>query len=214
MWNCRQENDFYLILDPRIKLIWFDKSRARHRYAHGFVGLCFVVDILSVIFYTHDPYSSGLLHWVWSTPGGYVEIRIVSNHFQTQPNENRYSWDILYECKPQSTEAQESVTVLIPFVTPRHWIQQSWWRHQKETFSALLALCAGNSLVIGEFPSQRPATRSFGVSFDLRLNKWLSRQSKRRWFETPRRSLWRHCNDIVTNVEHGLHFKLTKAHMG
>ena len=29
-----------------------------------------------------------------------------------------------------------------------------------ETFFALLALCAGNSLVTGEFPSQRPATQS------------------------------------------------------
>ena len=28
----------------------------------------------------------------------------------------------------------------------------SWWRHQMETFSALLALCAGNSPVPGEFP--------------------------------------------------------------
>ena len=31
----------------------------------------------------------------------------------------------------------------------------SWWRHQMETFSALLALCVGNSLVTGEFPAQR-----------------------------------------------------------
>ena len=38
-----------------------------------------------------------------------------------------------------------------------------WWRHQMETFSALLALCAGNSPVTGEFPSQRPVTRSFDV---------------------------------------------------
>ena len=30
-----------------------------------------------------------------------------------------------------------------------------WWRHQMETFSALLALCAGNSPVSGEFPSQK-----------------------------------------------------------
>ena len=29
-----------------------------------------------------------------------------------------------------------------------------WWRHQMETFSALLAICAGNSPVTGEFPSQ------------------------------------------------------------
>ena len=41
----------------------------------------------------------------------------------------------------------------------------SLWRHQVETFSALLSLCAGNSPVTGEFPSQRPVTRSFDVSF-------------------------------------------------
>ena len=44
-------------------------------------------------------------------------------------------------------------------------------RHQMETFSELLALCEGNSPVIGEFPSQRPVTRSFDVYFDPRLNK-------------------------------------------
>ena len=48
-----------------------------------------------------------------------------------------------------------------------------------ETFSALLALCEGNSPIIGEFPSQRPVTLSFDVLFDPRLNK---------------RPLWRHSN--------------------
>ena len=43
-----------------------------------------------------------------------------------------------------------------------------------ETFSALLAFCAENSLVTGEFPSQRPVARSFDVFLDLRLNKRLS----------------------------------------
>ena len=52
-----------------------------------------------------------------------------------------------------------------------------WWRHQMETFSALLAICAGNSPVPGEFPAKRPVTRSFDVFFDLRLNKQLSKQS-------------------------------------
>ena len=70
----------------------------------------------------------------------------------------------------------------------------SWWRHQMETFSALLALYAGNSSVNGEFPAQRPVTRSFDVFFDLRLNKRLSEQSRDWWFETPSRSLWRHRN--------------------
>ena len=72
----------------------------------------------------------------------------------------------------------------------------SWWRHQMETFSALLALCAGNSPVIGEFPLQRPVTRSFDVFFDLPLNKQLSKQSWSWWFETPSCSLWCHCNDF------------------
>ena len=43
-------------------------------------------------------------------------------------------------------------------------------------FSALLALCVWNSPVTGEFPVQRPVTRSFDVFFDLRLNKRLSKQ--------------------------------------
>ena len=62
---------------------------------------------------------------------------------------------------------------------------------------ALLVLCAGNSSVTGEFPSQRPVTWSFDVFFYLRLNKRLSNQSRRPWFETPSRSFWRHCNDLT-----------------
>ena len=73
-----------------------------------------------------------------------------------------------------------------------------WWRHQLETFSALLALCVRNSPVTGEFPSQRPVRRSFDVFFDLRLNKRLIKQSRLRLFETPSRSLWRHCIDTRT----------------
>ena len=63
-----------------------------------------------------------------------------------------------------------------------------------ETFSALLALCAGNSPVPGEFPTQTPVTWSFDVFFDLRLNKPLRKQSWGWWFQTPSCSLWRHCN--------------------
>ena len=63
-----------------------------------------------------------------------------------------------------------------------------------ETFSALLALWAGNSPVSGEFPAQRPVTRSCDVFFDLRLNKQLSKQSWGWSFEAPWRPLWCHCN--------------------
>ena len=61
----------------------------------------------------------------------------------------------------------------------------TWWRHQKETFSALLAICAENSSVTGEFPTQRPVTQSFDGFFDLRLNKRLTEQCRGWWFETP-----------------------------
>ena len=46
------------------------------------------------------------------------------------------------------------------------WFSSScfkWWRHQMETFSALLAICEGNSPVTGEFPAQRPVTRSVDI---------------------------------------------------
>ena len=46
----------------------------------------------------------------------------------------------------------------------------------------------------GELPSQRPVTPSFGVFFDLRLNKRLSKKWRDWLFETTSRSLWRHCN--------------------
>ena len=58
-------------------------------------------------------------------------------------------------CHQQNNECKVSVTC------PR----SRWWRHQMETFSALLALCAGNSPVTGEFSAQRPVTQIFDVFF-------------------------------------------------
>ena len=52
--------------------------------------------------------------------------------------------------------------------------------------STLLALCAVNSPVASEFPSRRPVTWSFDVSFDLRLNKRLSEQSRPQFFRRYR----------------------------
>ena len=63
--------------------------------------------------------------------------------------------------------------------------------------------CTGNSPVSCEFPSQRPVTRSFDVFYDLPLNKRSSKQSRRRWFEMPSRSLWRNhngCNCIPLGI--------------
>ena len=70
----------------------------------------------------------------------------------------------------------------------------TWLCYQMDMFFALLAFCAGNSPVAGEFPSQRPVTQSFDVFFDLHLNKRLSKQSRRLWFEVPLCSSSHHCN--------------------
>ena len=42
-----------------------------------------------------------------------------------------------------------------------------------ETFSALLAICAGNSPFPGEFPAQRPVTRMF-ILICARINGWVN----------------------------------------
>ena len=88
----------------------------------------------------------------------------------------------------------------VPYLIARLYIGTdcsltAWWRHQMETFSALLAICAENSPVPGEFSAQRPVTLSFDVFFDLQLNKQLNKQSRAWWFETPSGSLWRQCNE-------------------
>ena len=67
-----------------------------------------------------------------------------------------------------------------------------------ETLSVLLAFCAGNSPVTGEFPAQRPVTWTIGILFDLRLDKRLNKQSWGWGFQTPSRSLWRHLNGTIS----------------
>ena len=94
-----------------------------------------------------------------------------------------------------------AVMQMLSFVVTEY--RKTWWRHQMETFSALLAICAWNSPVPGEFRAQRPVTRSFDVFFDLRLYKRLSRQSWGWWFATLSCPLWRHCNDELKSARTG-----------
>ena len=57
------------------------------------------------------------------------------------------------------------------------WVRVlSWWHHQMDAFAALLTLCAGNSPVTGEFPSQRASNAVFDVFFGVSLNKRLNKQ--------------------------------------
>ena len=90
-------------------------------------------------------------------------------HFQMCPSWSRCRW-------------KQLIDIMAP---------SPWWRHQMEIFSALLSFCAG----ILPVTAKRPVTRGFDVFFELRPNKWFSKQWRRWWFETPSRSLWRHWND-------------------
>ena len=128
-------------------------------------------------------------------------------HFR-EPIESQWApWDIKGSATFMIMVIYRSITGLIHYTHNSdvftmellHWLLKSdvtyaWWRHQMETFSALLAICAGNSPVPGEFPSQRPVTRTFDVHFDLRLNKRLSKQWWGWWFETLSSPLWRNSN--------------------
>ena len=67
-----------------------------------------------------------------------------------------------------------------------------------ETYSTLLALCAGNSPVDGEFLAQRPVTWSFD---DLISCAWINDRVLQLWgwwFESPSRLSWCHCNGTWT----------------
>ena len=115
---------------------------------------------------------------------------------------NRYPHDsfeciwrsVASRCSAHTTGNTDAYGVLAQMQPTHNITGDPWWRHQMETFSALLAICAANSPVTGEFPAQRPVTRSFDVYFDLRLNERLSKQSWGWWFDTPLCPLWRHNN--------------------
>ena len=73
-------------------------------------------------------------------------------------------------------------------------IYYAWWRHQMETFSALLAICAGNSPVRWIPRTKARDAELCCLLWSASEKKWLSKQPWSGWFETPSWSLWRHCN--------------------
>ena len=77
----------------------------------------------------------------------------------------------------------------------------TWWCHQMETFSALLAICSGNSRVTGELPAHSQWRGALVFSLIFALNKRLGKQSWGWWFETPSRPLWHHRNGRIYLVQ-------------
>ena len=91
--------------------------------------------------------------------------------------------------RPNSCSSDVSISQM------HHYL--SWWRHQMETFSALLAIRARISSVTSEFPHKGQWCTA--LIFDLRLNKRLSKQSWGWWFETRSHPLRRHSNVLSPN---------------
>ena len=87
-----------------------------------------------------------------------------------------YALYVIHVCKSEAehliTASHEDETSRITF--PHNDVIK--WKHIPRYWPF-----AGNSPVSSEFPSQKSETRSFDVFFDLRLNKRLSKQSRRRW---------------------------------
>ena len=65
---------------------------------------------------------------------------------------------------------------------------KSWWRHQIETFSALLAFCGGIHWSPVNSPHEGQWRGALMFSLISTLDKRLRKSSRRRWFETPSRS--------------------------
>ena len=124
---------------------------------------------------------------------GWRKVQYMTIIYRIVPNNVTSGW--LLQLQSYTTEhvfckccCMHNVVATMPSPSRWHDVHEwPWWRHQMETFSALLA----NPPVTGGFPSQRPVTRSFDDFADLHLNKQLSKQSRRRWIETPSRLLWR-----------------------
>ena len=76
-----------------------------------------------------------------------------------------------------------------------HQVTGSRWRHQREIFFRYWPFVRGihRSLVNSLHKRQ---LRGVWYFLYLCLNKRLGKKSWARWFETPLRSLWRHCNDL------------------
>ena len=111
------------------------------------------------------------------------------------------------ECQNTSLLINQLVQVI--WLGPARYRNQCWPSHngfniqhddviEWEHFPRYWSLVRGIHRRLVNSLHKGPVTRGFNVVFDLCLNKQFSKQSRRRWFETPSRPLWRHCNESTT----------------
>ena len=164
-----------------------------------------------IYFFVNVTGISDSIH-MWTNFGGHMSKRsrvmLDKTDRLTDKRTNEHTcqknWQVTtYKARQHNCLSSPRTSYGIPFMSEMQ--KRTWWRHHMETFSALLVLCAGNSPVTGEFPAQRPVTRSFDAYVDLRPNKRLSKQSWGWWFESPSHLLWRHCNGMRALGVHSTH---------
>ena len=89
----------------------------------------------------------------------------------------------------------------------------SWWRHQMETFSALLAILCGEFTGARWIPHTKASDAELWCYFDLRPNKRLGKQSRGWWFETLSPPLWRHRNvSSKVSIQQFMHHRIDQIH--
>ena len=127
-------------------------NKTTPHYTKLTIDILHVQHQLSFIVYWHDNWRIYIPR-LWHPRQGYhVVVTQLITSLQKLPNDRpMFEWH---------NHGMETIWTLV--------LWRTRWRHPMEKkSSALLAICAGNSPVTGEFPT----TRSFDVFFDLRLNK-------------------------------------------
>ena len=164
----------------------------RNRLPHSAVSVCRPVKSGWLFFANStSPFSACLNHTsVPECPRDQLRPNMTWRKCKTKPvTPSGLGWiskkcSFYFVSKIVSTEEFRWVSFITN--TVETWTALPWWRHQLKTFSSPLALCDGNPPVTGGFPLQRPVTQSFDL-FLARI-----KQSRRRWFQTPSGSSWRH----------------------
>ena len=153
-----------------------------HPCRHG----CNYSDIIYSFFKERGPGLRAEVGWV----GFHNTWRAGQKSFLTQTvPHNQVSFFASFGELPKCSETTQIAKFMGP-INPWHL---PCWRHEMETFSALLVLCAGNSP-------------------EWSVPEQISKQSWGWWFETPSRSLWRHCNVQASDFQLRGHGRIILFH--
>ena len=115
-------------------------------------------------------YRSTLMIQTYITPKVIFVISNIAFYLFMEAKKSQLSLRAITKLEFHHQSTQEEIlefNTAVQIISRRTCMRHSvaWRRHQMETLSASLALCAGNSPVTSEYRSQRPVTRSCDVFF-------------------------------------------------